>query len=57
MNNKMERMWKEQLGGYLGYCPGFCVERLRKAMQPSVRLPGVPINIQNRHLSYRYQKG
>jgi len=56
VNNKLERMWKEQLGSYLGYCPGFCLERLRKAMKPSVRLPGVPINIQNCHLSDRYQK-
>jgi len=26
LNNKLERMWKEQLGGYLGYCPVFCLE-------------------------------
>jgi hypothetical protein len=56
VNDKLERMWKEQLGANLGYCPGFCLERLRKTMKPSVRLAVVPINIQNFHLSDRYQK-
>ena len=42
VNNKLERMWKEQLGANLGYCPGFCLEQLRKAMKP-VRLAGVSI--------------
>jgi len=26
VNNKLERMWKEQLGAKLGYTPGFCLE-------------------------------
>ena len=26
VNNKVERMWKEQSWHNLGYCPGFCLE-------------------------------
>jgi len=26
VNNKLEMMWKEQLGTNLGYCPDFCME-------------------------------
>jgi hypothetical protein len=56
VNNKLERMWKEQLGAKLGYTPGFCLERLKKAMKPSIGLAGLPINVQKCRLSDRYQK-
>ena len=31
----MERMWREHLWANLGYCPGFCLEWLRKTMKKS----------------------
>ena len=56
VNNKLKKMCKEQLGVNVGYCPNFCLEQLRKTMKPSVRLAVIPINIENCHLSDRYQK-
>jgi hypothetical protein len=55
VNNKLGKMLKEQLWTNLGFCPGCYLDRLRKTINPSIRLAGVPINIQNCHLSDTYQ--
>jgi hypothetical protein len=56
VSNKLEKIWKEQLWTNLGYSPGCYLDQLRKAMNPSIRLAGVPFNIQNCHLSDTHQK-
>jgi hypothetical protein len=45
MVDELERVWKEAVLAQLRYCPGICLEILRKTMKTSVRIVGVPVEI------------
>jgi hypothetical protein len=45
MVDELERVWKETVLAQLRYCPGICLQRLRKTMKTSVRITGVPVEI------------
>jgi len=44
MNNGLGRKWK-LLWPAVGYCPGICLERLRKSQVIPVRISGVQAEI------------
>jgi hypothetical protein len=45
MIDELERVWKEAVLAQLRYCPGICLERLRKTTKTSLNIAGVPVEI------------
>jgi hypothetical protein len=60
MNDEFESIWKEAVMTLPRYCPGICLEGLRK--RSTIRIAAVPAKIQTEHLPnvrvgrYRYVK-
>jgi hypothetical protein len=48
-----ERIWEEVMVAYSRYYPGICLEGLRKTTKTSVRIAGVPSEVQTKSLSIK----
>jgi hypothetical protein len=46
MTDELERIWREAVMAYSRYYPSICLEGLRETTKTSVRIPGVPAEIQ-----------